>query len=201
MDKELTAETVPATKPKTARKKTSLAKKTTEAKPAAPKKAAPKVVEKKKYAKDDLISCTSVFPGSCVLIGKRTKTQYVWDAMGEEQEVFYQDLQAEILNKRSSFVYDPLIIINDPDVYEGKSAIADLYKHVYFMDEIKDLLEGEDTATIKTVLRSMPKGVLESVKSIIASLIQDGDVTSYRSVKAVDDELGTDIAKQFELFG
>lgn len=162
--------------------------------------AKPAPVEKK-FEKDDLISCTSVFPGSCILIGKRTGNQYVWDAMGEEQFVVYQDLQAEILNKRSSFIYDPLIVINDPEVYKGREAIAELYKSIYFIEDIQGLMESGDTVKIKKVLREMPSGVIKSVKTIISTLIQDGVLTNYKSVKAVDDELGTEIAKQFELFG
>lgn len=155
----------------------------------------------KKFEKDELISCTSVFPGSCILIGKRTGNQYVWDAMGEEQSVVYQDLQAEILNKRSSFIYDPLILINDPEVYKGKEAITNLYKNIYFVEDIQNLMDSKDTVKIKEALRSMPSGVVKSVKTIIATLIQEGEITDYKAVKAVDDELGTDIAKQFELFG
>lgn len=172
---------------------------------AKPKQAKPKPASKaeeiKKFEKDDLIPCSSVFAGTCILIGKRTGTQYVWEAMGEEQEVFYQDLQAEVLNKRSPYIYNPLIIIEDPDVYRGKKDIEKLYAtNIYTVDEIQRLMNSNNTGEIKRKLRGMPEGILASVKSVIATLIQDGEITSYRAVKAVDDELGTDIAKQFELY-
>lgn len=190
MDKETGAAKKPAAKGK------SLSKAKTASKPAPAKPAAAK-----KFDKDDLISCTSVFPGTCILIGKRTGNQYVWDQIGEEQEVFYQDLQAEILNKRSQYVYEPLIVINDPEAYGNKKAIKDLYANVYFIEDVQELLASGDTAKIKNAIRKMPEGVVTSVKSIVVSLIQDGELTDYRAVKAMDDELGTDMAKQFELFG
>lgn len=67
------------------------------------------------------------------------------------------------------------------------------------MDEILDLINSNDSVKVKEELRKMPEGVLHSVKNMIASLIQDGLTTNYRTVKAVDDELGTDLAKHFEL--
>lgn len=113
------------------------AKKTTSSK-SAPKQE--KAIAPRKFEKDDLISCTSVFPGSCFMVGKRSGNQYAWGEMGEVQEVYFQDLQAEMLNSRSSFIYDPLIIINDPEVYQNKPAIGELYKQLYTMDEILDLI-------------------------------------------------------------
>lgn len=172
------------------------AKKTTSSK-SAPKQE--KAIAPRKFEKDDLISCTSVFPGSCFMVGKRSGNQYAWGEMGEVQEVYFQDLQAEMLNSRSSFIYDPLIIINDPEVYQNKPAIGELYKQLYTMDEILDLINSNDSVKVKEELRKMPEGVLHSVKNMIASLIQDGLTTNYRTVKAVDDELGTDLAKHFEL--
>lgn len=172
------------------------AKKTTSSK-SAPKQE--KAIAPRKFEKDDLISCTSVFPGSCFMVGKRSGNQYAWGEMGEVQEVYFQDLQAEMLNSRSSFIYDPLIVINDPEVYQNKPAIGELYKQLYTMDEILDLINSNDSVKVKEELRKMPEGVLHSVKNMIASLIQDGLTTNYRTVKAVDDELGTDLAKHFEL--
>ena len=172
------------------------AKKTTSSK-SAPKQE--KAIAPRKFEKDDLISCTSVFPGSCFMVGKRSGNQYAWGEMGEVQEVYFQDLQAEMLNSRSSFIYDPLIVINDPEVYQNKPAVGELYKQLYTMDEILDLINSNDSVKVKEELRKMPEGVLHSVKNMIASLIQDGLTTNYRTVKAVDDELGTDLAKHFEL--
>ena len=172
------------------------AKKTTSSK-SAPKQE--KAIAPRKFEKDDLISCTSVFPGSCFMVGKRSGNQYAWGEMGEVQEVYFQDLQAEMLNSRSSFIYDPLIVINDPEVYQNKPAIGELYKQLYTMDEILDLINSNDSVKVKEELRKMPEDVLHSVKNMIASLIQDGLTTNYRTVKAVDDELGTDLAKHFEL--
>ena len=172
------------------------AKKTTSSK-SAPKQE--KAIAPRKFEKDDLISCTSVFPGSCFMVGKRSGNQYAWGEMGEVQEVYFQDLQAEMLNSRSSFIYDPLIVINDPEVYQNKPAVGELYKQLYTMDEILDLMDSNDSVKVKEELRKMPEGVLHSVKNMIASLIQDGLTTNYRTVKAVDDELGTDLAKHFEL--
>lgn len=187
---------------KAVKSKKPLNRSKTPAKKTASSKSAPKqekAISPRKFEKDDLISCTSVFPGSCFMVGKRSGNQYAWGEMGEVQEVYFQDLQAEMLNSRSSFIYDPLIVINDPEVYQNKPAIGELYKQLYTMDEILDLINSNDSVKVKEELRKMPEGVLHSVKNMIASLIQDGLTTNYRTVKAVDDELGTDLAKHFEL--
>lgn len=185
----------------TGTKQTSATKKTATKRMSLPAQEKKSAVEKKvSFQKDDLIPCTSLFAGTCVLNGKRTGNIYIWDALGEVQEVEYQDLMSEILNKRSSFIYDPLIMVGNEDVYKGRKEIESLYKHVYTEEDIEQLMSSKDTAKIKKIIRSMPAGILQSTKSMITTLIQDGRITNYKSVKAVDDELGTDIAKQFELF-
>ncbi len=189
----------PTSKPK-GRPPKSAAKPKVEAK-SAEKQHLEVVQELKKFHKDDLIPCVSVFAGECTMIGRRTNTKYIWEEMGAETEVYFEDLQAEIMYKKSSYVYDPLIVIKDPDVYAGRKEIEDLYKkQIFSMDQLESLLKTDNTALIQKKIRAVPEGMIDSVKTMIATFVQDGTVTSYRAVKCVDDILGTDIAKQFELF-
>ena len=63
----------------------------------------PKKKEKKKFQQSDLIMCRSVTTGGLFLEGSKTKQLYQWNDYGDESEVEYRDLVAEVRLK-SNFV-------------------------------------------------------------------------------------------------
>lgn len=169
------------------------------AEPVEPKvAAAPKKV--KTFNKEDLIPCSCAFAGQATLLGKKSGNVYTWDAMGDVQEVEYQDLRSMMLNSNSSWIYKPLIIILDEDVYKDRKEIVDLYKKVFGEKDIKALLRSRDYKKIRNSLKTMPEGIRDSVKNLVASMIQKGQLTDYQAVKTVDDVLGVELTKQFEIY-
>lgn len=79
----------------------------------------------REFQKDDLIEVKSVFAGSCTLVGRRSGNVYVWETLGEIQYVEYQDLLAEITNRYSKYIYEPLLLIEDEDVINKNPKLKD----------------------------------------------------------------------------
>lgn len=191
---------------KTSVKKTTSTAKTTTRKTAAKKttaKAAKAVevvepvvetkVEVKKFENTDLIPCICMFPGSVGMTGRRTGNVYIWEDMGAVEYVEYQDLKSEVLNKRSTYIYEPLIIVDDEDFLAQNQALADIYETFYTPDEIIDKIINSKPEAMKKFILALPSGLKQSVKNIAATLIKDGDLDSVRKINAIDDIFGTEL--------
>ena len=55
--------------------------------------------KEKTFDPTDLVNCTSVTAGELIMIGKKSGNLYRWTDCGDTQEVEYQDLKSEKLNK------------------------------------------------------------------------------------------------------
>lgn len=180
---------------------TNTRKKTTKA--PAPKASQPvekeQVQVKKKYEKDDLILCKSLFEGEVILIGRRTKQDYHFTQLGEEVEVEYQDINAEIISGRSDYVYAPLLLIMDEELVASKPKLKALYEKLVPIEEIQEVIDAEDTDVLRQLVKKMPQGQIDLTKNLIASRIADGLLGNIRTVKSFDRILGTEFATQLEM--
>lgn len=150
--------------------------------------------EKRIFENTDLISCTCVYPGSVGMLGKRTGNKYLWEGMGVVEYIEYQDLRSEILNKRSVYIYEPLIIINNEDFLNQNPDLKKLYEDFYTPDEIiKNIKELELDKLIKFI-NSLPSGIKNNVKSIAATMIANGSLDSVKKIKALDGLFSTNLA-------
>ena len=161
---------------------------------------APIVKKTKMFENTDLIPCLCAFPGTVVMTGKRSGNTYLWQGMGVVENVEYQDLRSEVLNKKSSYIYKPLIIIDDQDFLEQNEALAALYDSFYTPNEIMlkiNKLEAED---MKNFIISLPTGIRDGVKNIAATMIQDGTLDSLKKIKALDDIFETELRTYSQFF-
>lgn len=158
------------------------------------------VKEKRVYAKDDLISCRNLFPGTNIMIGKRSKNKYIWTGFGDEQEVEYEDLKAAVLNKRSDFIYSPTLLIQDDEFISQFPYLENFYKNMATPEELVSLVETGSAEELEDALASLPQGLKDSIKGIVATLIYDGKLDSVKKIKVLDEVLGTELLKQVEMF-
>lgn len=154
----------------------------------------------REFKKDDLIKVKSVFAGSCTLIGRRSGNIYVWEALGEIQYVEYQDLLAEITNRYSQYIYEPLLLIEDEDVINKNPKLKDLYDTMIDVEDIEESLLNDSVEDLRNILISLPSGLQETVKSIASTLMQDGDLYDVRKIRLLDDLYHTALSEQLSLY-
>lgn len=150
--------------------------------------------------KDDLIEVKSVFAGSCTLVGRRSGNVYVWETLGEIQYVEYQDLLAEITNRYSKYIYEPLLLIEDEDVINKNPKLKDLYDAMIDVEEIEDSLLNDSVEDLRSILISLPSGLKETVKSVASTLMQDGALYDVRKIRLLDDLYHTALSEQLSLY-
>lgn len=157
------------------------------------KKPATPVVQKKKYAPSDLITCRSMTHGTLVLVGKKSALQYTWANYGDTTEVEYQDLQA-LYATRSRFLVDPLFIIEDDELVDTwKSLLQPVYDKIV-SDNLDDMLELSPER-LRVTLMTSPPGIKKSIATLAAAKIQNGELDSINRIRVLDEVLGTEFAK------
>lgn len=154
----------------------------------------------REFQKDDLIEVKSVFAGSCTLVGRRSGNVYVWETLGEIQYVEYQDLLAEITNRYSKYIYEPLLLIEDEDVINKNPKLKDLYYAMIDVEEIEDSLLNDSVEELRSILITLPSGLKETVKSVASTLMQDGALYDVRKIRLLDDLYHTALSEQLSLY-
>lgn len=158
------------------------------------------IEQPREFKKDDLIKVKSVFAGSCTLIGRRSGNIYVWEALGEIQYVEYQDLLAEITNRYSQYIYEPLLLIEDEDVINKNPKLKDLYDTMIDVEDIEESLLNDSVEDLRNILISLPSGLKETVKSVASTLMQDGALYDVRKIRLLDDLYHTALSEQLSLY-
>lgn len=151
------------------------------------------LVEKKeiKFESDDLIRCRSVRPGQLIYQSNKSDTLYIWNGYDDEVEMLFSDLRSLYISK-SRFIFEPWFIIENEDLLEQWPTVRELYKQVYKYENLEDVLTYPND-DFRNALLAMPEGLRESLKTMIATKIEDESFDSLQKVKIVDQIMGTDL--------
>lgn len=156
--------------------------------------------EKRKFEPSDLIPCTNIFSGTTVMVGQKSGIIYTWRELGQTEDVEYQDVMAEILKKTSSYIYEPLLIIEDKELLDQRRDLKVFYDRMYSPAELSNILNISSPEKMRSVIMNLPKGVQETIKNLAATMIQNGTLDSVRKIKIIDEIFETKLMMQTELF-
>ena len=150
-----------------------------------------KKVNKPKRDPSELIMCRSVRFGELRLIGPKTRMPYSWANEGDVREVEYQDLVSwRALHSR--YLFDPMIIIEDEElVEEWKTDLGELYESVQQID-LKAMFKLPHRNFVAQ-LKQLPDSMKSTVQNMAYAMIQDGTLYDLRTIKAIDEILGTEL--------
>ena len=153
--------------------------------------------EPKKFNPNDGIRCRSVTHGILFVDGLATNMKYTFVDYDYETEITYRDLVALVV-ARNKAIYNPRIIIMDEDFIAEYPALGKFYKEHFATKNIKEILDMPDYQ-MKEAISKLPKGAIESLKSIAVNMIVSGEIDSIRRIKALDEAFGTDLSLLNEL--
>lgn len=150
-----------------------------------------KKVNKPKHDPSELILCRSVRFGELRLIGPKTRMPYSWANEGDVREVEYQDLMSwRALHSR--YLFEPMIIIEDEElVEEWKADLGKLYDEVQNVD-LKEMFKLPHRNFVAQ-LKKLPAGMKTTVQNMAYTMIQDGTLYDLRTIRAIDEILGTEL--------
>lgn len=153
--------------------------------------------EPKKFNPNDGIRCRSVTHGILFVDGLATNMKYTFVDYDYETEITYRDLVALVV-ARNKAIYNPRIIIMDEDFIAEYPALGKFYKEHFATKNIKEILDMPDYQ-MKEAISKLPKGAVESLKSIAVNMIVSGEIDSIRRIRALDEAFGTDLSLLNEL--
>ena len=154
-------------------------------------KPAPKKVNKPKHDPNELVVCRSVRFGELRLIGPKTQMPYSWANEGDYREVEYQDLVSwRALHSR--YLFDPMIIIEDEEIVdEWRADLGKLYESIQEVD-LKEMFKLPQRQFVAQ-LKKLPESMKSTVQNMAYTMIQDGTLYDLRTIKAIDEILGTEL--------
>ena len=155
------------------------------------KVAVKKKANKPKHDPSELILCRSVCFGELILIGPKTHIPYNWSNEGDLREVEYQDLLSwKAL--RSKYIFEPFIVIEDDDLREEwKTDLGKLYDSIQTVD-LKAMFTLPHRSFVSQ-LKKLPDSMKSTVQNMACSMIQDGTLYDLRTIRAIDEILGTEL--------
>lgn len=157
------------------------------------------VVKKKKvFDQSDGVMCVSITQGKLYVEGSKTGMLYSFSDYGDETEIEYRDLVGLIRSKDKS-VFEPRFVVNDKDFIEEYPALKKFYDDEFSIKNIKKILLMPDDQMVAEI-EKLPRGAADSLKSIAAEQVANGEIDSVRKIKALDTVFGTNLNLLGELF-
>lgn len=150
-------------------------------------------VETKKsrvYNQEDLIPCRSVISGALYIEGARSHILYSWADYNDVVDMEYRDLVYLVRTRNDANIYNPRIIIEDDEFVEQNKAIKDLYDSLYTTGDLRDII-SLPLEQMKKEIEKLPSGVKDSLKGLVATMIDSHTLDSVRKIKALDEIFGT----------
>ena len=176
-----------ATATTTAKKKTTAAKPTTVV-----EKVEKQKVEKKVFKDSDGIPCRSITQGALYMEGAKTHMLYEWVEYGDITMVEYADLAAAV-RKKSWFMFSPAFIVDDEDFISQNVQLKKFYEENYSVHDLERILHLP-IDKMKEEITALPKSAVESLKSLAASSITEGELDSVKKIKVLDELLDTNLS-------
>ena len=155
------------------------------------KKEVPKK-EKRKFEPGDLIPCRSVVSGGLFMDGIMSLMPYTWMDFGDVVDVEYRDLTAAVRNK-NGYVMKPFFVIMDDDFVAEYPFLKELYAKQYATKDLAKILTMPIDDMVEEI-KTLPGNVKNILKGLASTWIENGNLDSFKRIKALDEVLETDLS-------
>lgn len=150
-----------------------------------------KEVKKKKFGSEELIPCVSITPGELFVVGPKSKTLYTFANADDVVEIEFRDLDY-MARAKDTMMFKPRYIVQDEDFIALHPVLDEVYSSLNSIQDLKNILKLAPSKMEKAI-NSLPVGAKESIKTIVASMIDDGTLDSIQRVKVLDSIFGTEM--------
>jgi len=152
---------------------------------------------KREFEPSDGIKCRSVTHGILFVDGIKTGMKYTFTDYDDETDIEYRDLVA-LVRARNKAVYNPRFIVMDEDFIAEYPTLKKFYDEHFATKNIKEILDLPNYE-MQQAISKLPKGAVDSLKSMAVNQIVSGEIDSIRKIKALDEVFGTDLSLLNEL--
>ena len=147
--------------------------------------------KKKKFNAEDRIPCASTTIGELFYTGMKSGTLYTFADIDDVVDIEFRDLDYAARSK-DAMMYKPRFIVQDKDFMALHPALDEAYGSLYSIKDLKDILKQTPDQMQKSIA-SLPEGAKDSIKTIAATMVDNGTLDSVRKVKVLDEIFGTEM--------
>lgn len=148
-------------------------------------------VEKKKFSANDLIPCVSITPGEMFFVGNKSKDLYTFADVDDVVEIEFRDLDYAARTK-DAMMFRPRFIIQDRDFIELHPELDEVYSTLHTTADLKAILKMTPSQMEK-VIPTLPLGAQDALKTIAATMVDDGTLDSVKRIQTLDSIFGTEL--------
>lgn len=152
---------------------------------------------KREFDPNEGIPCRSVTHGKLFVDGIKTGMKYTFSDYDDESDIEYRDLVA-LVRAKDKAIYKPRFIVMDEDFINEYPTLGKFYNDHFATKNIREILDMPEYQ-MKEAIAKLPKGAIDSLKSMAVSKIVSGEIDSIRKIKALDEAFGTDLSLLNEL--
>lgn len=152
----------------------------------------------KKWVNDEGIRCRSVTSGPLYMSGIKSHILYIWSDEGDVTEVEYQDLVAAI-RSNSAYVMKPYFVVEDVEFAQAYPQVKKIYDALYSIQDLRDVL-NLPPAVMKSTILALPEGARETIKTLAAQMVTNGQLDSIKKISILDEIYDTKLLMMTELF-
>lgn len=153
--------------------------------------------EKKKFTPTEKIPCISITAGELFYEGDKSKTLYTFADIDDVVEIEFRDLDYAARSK-NAMMFKPRFIVQDADFIELHPELDEIYSSLHDTKDLKDILKLSPNQMEK-VIYNLPLGAQEALKTIAATMVDDGTFDSARRIKKLDEIMGTQLLLKLNL--
>ena len=146
---------------------------------------------KKKFAPTEMIPCVSITAGELFYEGSKSKTLYTFADIDDVVEIEFRDLDYAARTK-DAMMLKPRFIVQDQDFIEAHPILDEIYSKLHSTKDLKEILKMTPKQ-MENAIYVLPVGAQEALKTIAATMVDNGELDSVRRIQALDAIFGTEL--------
>lgn len=147
--------------------------------------------EKKKFQPEETIECLSITPGEMFVKGAKSQTLYTFADMDDIVEIEFRDLDYAARSK-DAMMYKPRYIVQNADFLALHPELDEVYSTLHTTADLKSIIKMTP-AQMKKVIPTLPLGAQDALKTIAATMVDEGTLDSVNRLKVLDELFGTEL--------
>lgn len=144
---------------------------------------------KEKIAPDELIMCRSLTNGGLYITGEKTKIPYSFADYDDEIGIEYQDI-VYMIRSHERAVFEPRMIIMDERIVRDYPEVQKVYDSLYATKDLRDIIALPERQ-MANVVKGLPSGAIDTLKGLVATMIDNHSLDSVSKIRTLDELLGT----------
>ena len=146
---------------------------------------------KKKFNPTDLTPCISITAGELFYEGNKSKTLYTFADIGDVVEIEFKDLDYAARTK-DAMMFKPRFVVQNADFIELHPTLDEIYSGLHTTKDLKDILKMTPKQ-MENAIYSLPIGAQEALKTIAATMVDNGTLDSVKKIQTLDSIFGTEL--------